>query len=99
MAEKHAVTRRLAGEYRRAGRRKKGEILDTLCSITGYSRDHAGRLLRAGPVPRDRPPRKRRARPRVYDADVLFALRRIWATLDRCVRQAAGRGPARDGWR
>ena len=82
MAERHAVTRRLAGEYRRAGKREKGEILDTLCSITGYSRDHAGRLLRAGPVPRDRPPRKRRARPRVYGADVLFALRRIWATLD-----------------
>ncbi len=56
--------------------------MDTLCSITGYSRDHAARRLRAGPAPRDKPPRRRRVRPRVYDADVLFALRRIWATLD-----------------
>ena len=81
MVEKHAVTRRLAEDYRRATKREKGEILDTLCSITGYSRDHAGRLLRAGPAPR-KPRRKKRTRPRVYDADVLFALRRIWATLD-----------------
>jgi hypothetical protein len=81
MAEKHAVTRKLAEEYRRAAKRRKGEILDTLCSITGYSRDHAARLLLAGPAQR-RQPKRRRIRPRVYDADVLFALRRIWATLD-----------------
>ncbi|MDZ4168981.1 MAG: transposase family protein [Coriobacteriia bacterium] len=81
MAEKHAVTRKLAEEYRRAAKRRRGEILDTLCSITGYNRDHAARLLRAGPPPR-KPPKRRRTRPRVYDADVLFALRRIWATLD-----------------
>ena len=81
MAEKHAVTGKLAEGYRRAGRREKGEILDTLISITGYSRDHAARLLRAGPPAKARL-RKRRTRPRVYDADVLFALRRIWATLD-----------------
>jgi len=82
MAEKHAVTRKLAEEYRRAAKGRKGEILDTLCSITGYHRDHAARLLRAGPAPRRARPRKKRIRPRVYDADVLFALRRIWATLD-----------------
>ena len=81
MAEKHAVTRALAEEYRRAAKRRKGEILDTLCSITGYSRDHAARLLRAGPTPK-RQKKRSRLRPRTYDADVLFALRRIWATLD-----------------
>jgi hypothetical protein len=81
MAEKHAVTMRLATRYRRAGRREKGEILDTLCEITGYSRGHAARLLRAGPAPRTQQ-RRRRSRPRTYDADVMFALRRIWATLD-----------------
>ena len=81
MAERHAVTRRLAEDYRRATKRQKGVILDTLCSITGYNRDHAARLLRAGP-PGPRRPNRRRARPRIYDADVLFALRRVWATLD-----------------
>jgi hypothetical protein len=82
MAEKHAVTRKLAEGYRRATKKEKGEILDTLCSITAYSRDHAARLLRAGPTPRTARPKKKRARPRIYDADVVFALRRIWATLD-----------------
>lgn len=81
MAEKHAVTRKLADGYRRATKTEKGEILDTLCSITGYSRDHAARLLRAGPPPRTQP-KRRRTRPRTYDADALFALRRLWATLD-----------------
>ena len=81
MAEKHAVTRKLAEGYRRATKKEKGEILDTLCSITAYSRDHAARLLRAGPAPRTARQKKRRTRPRVYDAEVVFALRRIWATL------------------
>ncbi|MHB1342614.1 MAG: integrase catalytic domain-containing protein [Coriobacteriia bacterium] len=74
------MTRRLAEGYRRAGKREKGEILDTLCSLSGYSRDHAGRLLRAGPPPKR--PKRRRSRARTYDAGVLFALRKVWATLD-----------------
>ncbi len=81
MAEKHAVTRKLADRYRRASKKEKGEVLDTLCEITGYNRDHAARLLRAGPPPRKKK-KKRRVRPHVYDADVLFALRKVWATLD-----------------
>jgi len=79
MAEKHTVTWKLAEGYRRAGKGEKGEILETLCPITGYSHNHATRLLRAGPASR-KPLRKKRTRPRT--ADVLFALRRIWATLD-----------------
>jgi hypothetical protein len=80
MAHKHAVSRQLAEEYRRARKKRKGEILATVCEVTGYSRDHAARLMRAGPAPRV-PVRKRR-RARTYDADVLFALKRVWATLD-----------------
>lgn len=95
MAEKHAVTRRLAEGYRRAGKKEKGAILDMLCEVTGYNRDHAARLLRAGPPP-DRPKktRKNRSRPRVYDADVLFALRKVWATLDElCGKRLAAAMP------
>lgn len=61
MAEKHAVTRRLAEGYRRAGKKEKGAILDMLCEVTGYNRDHAARLLRAGPPP-DRPKKARKNR-------------------------------------
>ncbi|MDZ4655901.1 MAG: transposase family protein [Coriobacteriia bacterium] len=96
MAEKHAVTRKLAEGYRRAGKLEKGAILDTLCSITGYSRDHAARLLRAGPPPKwpKKNPGKNRTRPRVYDVDVLFALRKVWATLDElCGKRLAAARP------
>jgi len=81
MKEKHAVTRKLSERYRRARKTEKGALIDMCCEVTGYSRDHAARLLRAGPPPK-RPTRRRRARRRTYDADVLFALRRVWATLD-----------------
>jgi hypothetical protein len=80
MEEKHAVSRQLTDRYHKAGRRGKGEMLDTLCSVCGYTRDHAARLLRAGPPKRERPRPRHRAR--TYDADVLFAQRQVWATLD-----------------
>lgn len=94
MGEKHAVSRQLADRYRRSGKKGKGEMLGMVCSVTGYSRDHAGRLLRAGPPPKTRRHRTRR-RPRTYDADVLFALRKAWATLDGiCGKRLAAAMPA-----
>lgn len=81
MSEKQAVTRKLSDRYRRAAKSEKGQMLDTLCELTGYNRDHAARLLRAGPHAR-KATKTRRVRPRVYDAEVLFALRKVWATLD-----------------
>jgi hypothetical protein len=69
-------------------------MLEIVCSVTGYSRDHVGRLLRAGPPPKTRSPRTRR-RPRTYDTDVLFALRKAWATLDGiCGKRLAAAMPA-----
>lgn len=81
MAHKHAISKQMSERYRRARKHEKGEILDTVCEVTGYSRDHAARLLRAGPRPKEHAKRKRN-RPRTYDAEFLFALRKVWATLD-----------------
>lgn len=80
MAEKRAVTRQVSERYRKARKKEKGVILEQFCLITGYNRAYAARILKGGPPPR-RAVHKRR-RPRTYDADVLFALRKIWATLD-----------------
>ncbi len=58
-------------------------MLDELCALTGYNRSSAARLVRArarGPAP----PRGGRERPRTYTAELLPALRKVWATLDRC---------------
>jgi len=46
MKEKQAVTKQLAVEYKRAGKKVKGRILDTVIELTGYNRSYAARVLR-----------------------------------------------------
>ena len=46
MKEKQAVTRELAHEYKRATKKRKGEILDSLVGLTEYHRAYAARVLR-----------------------------------------------------
>jgi len=46
MREKQAVTRQLAVKYKRATKKQKGGILDTLTDLTGYNRCYAARVLR-----------------------------------------------------
>lgn len=75
MRQKQAVTRRLAQEYQRASKERKGQLLDTLVQLTSYSRSYAARALRQ----RCRPlPPRTRHKPRTYDREVLRALGQIW---------------------
>jgi len=46
MKEKKAVTREMARKYKRATKKQKGKILDTLTGLTGYNRSYAARGLR-----------------------------------------------------
>jgi len=46
MKEKQAVTCQMAAEYKRATKKQKGQILDTLTKLTGYNRSYAVRVLR-----------------------------------------------------
>jgi hypothetical protein len=84
MGERAAVTREMAAQYRRTSKSGKSAILDQLCELTGWHRDHARRALRLvaarPPGPRKKTPRKPRA-PR-YDEAVIAALRVAWAVLD-----------------
>ena len=48
MKEKKAVTREMARKYKRATKKQKGKILDTLTGLTGYNRSYAARVLRKG---------------------------------------------------
>jgi hypothetical protein len=70
----------LAVKYRDASKELKGEILDTVCGLTGYHRDYARRALRAALRPR--PVAARASRAPKYDAEVVAALGKCWAVLN-----------------
>jgi hypothetical protein len=75
------VTASLVGRYAKATRAEKSAILDRLCAVNGWHRDHARKALRlaaAGP----RAPRRPRDPVLVYGPEVIEALRRVWAVLD-----------------
>jgi len=52
MKQKQAVTKQLALSYKRAGKKEKGKILDTVIELTGYNRSYASRVLRQRARPR-----------------------------------------------
>jgi hypothetical protein len=49
MNERKAVTRETRGEYRKAGKKEKGLILDQYVRLTGYNRKYAIRILSSPP--------------------------------------------------
>lgn len=81
MSQRKAVTRAVARRYRSASKGQKAVILDELCATTGWHRDHARKALRQALGPR-RVAMARKPRPPTYDAEVLAALRKVWAVMD-----------------
>jgi len=81
MSQRKAVTRATATRYRSASKGAKVVILDELCQLTGWHRDHARKALRGALGPR-RVVTPRKRRPPTYGEDVMVALRRVWAVMD-----------------
>lgn len=92
MKERQAVTAVVAARYRRTCKKDKKTILNEFTQVTGYNRSYAGFLLRAwGKRVRinnklvlvgDGRKKIKRDRPRVYDDNVLCALKKIWMIMD-----------------
>jgi hypothetical protein len=82
MATRKAITKALAVRYRDGSKELKGEILDTVCGLTGYHRDYARRALRSALRPRPvcpRAPRKAK-----YEPVLVAALAKCWPSAGRC---------------
>jgi hypothetical protein len=89
MSQRQAVTRQLARRYQAASKTEKATILDELCQVTGWHRDHARKALRAALTPKPVPPHvpphvppQRKPRDPIYGPEVIAALRKTWAVLD-----------------
>ena len=85
MSAKYEITRKYASQYGKASKRQRGQILDEVVGVTGWSRDNARRrLCRAGnepAAPRGRSPGKKQRAPRPfkYSYDARKVLAKVWA--------------------
>jgi transposase InsO family protein len=85
LAERRAVTKAQLARWPKATKSEKSAILDAVCQVTGWHRDHARKAIRqalaeqAAGGPR---PRRPRAPLRVYDDAAVDLLTRCWAVLD-----------------
>jgi hypothetical protein len=80
MVARKEINKAQAVRYRDGSKAEKSDILDTVCEVTGYHRDHARRALRVALTPRMPAPRAPRA-PK-YGANVVAALEKCWAVLN-----------------
>lgn len=81
LAVRRQVTNGLVSRYQKGSRAEKSAVLDQLCQVNGWHRDHARKALRvaaAGP----RPARAPREPVCKFGPQVIEALRLCWAVLD-----------------
>ena len=85
MSARLEITGKYARQYGKASKKIRGQILDEVVSVTGWSRDNARRRLRRAAndttAPRGRSPAKkqRKARPFKYSYDARRVLAKVWA--------------------
>ncbi len=83
LAQRKAVTKAQLAKWPKATRAEKGAILDAVCAVTGWHRDHARKAIRTA-LDGSEPAGPRRAREPAYryDDDAVALLLRCWAVLD-----------------
>ena len=79
VSQRKAVTKTIATRYARANKVGKGRILDELCAMTGWHRNHARKALKNALRPKV--VKARGSRPPKYGPKVVAALIFCWANL------------------
>jgi len=77
MSQRKAVTKKLAVEYGRGSKVRKGQILDQLCELNRWHRSHARKALKQALMLQV--VKKRQVKQRLYGEPVITALRFLWA--------------------
>jgi hypothetical protein len=80
-ASRYDLVRALAPRYAHVGKREKGQILDQVCQVTGYTRKHAVALLRQ-PPPAELPAKRSRRRSPSYGPAEVELLQLCWLVTD-----------------
>lgn len=85
LAARKAITQAQVGKWPKASKAERSAILDAVCEVTSWNRDHARKATRQALVDHERggPLLRRQREPvRVYGEDVIALLTRCWAALD-----------------
>lgn len=84
LAARKAITKAQLGRWPKATRAEKGQILDMVCQVTGWHRDHARKAIRIALAEQETGPRPRKPREPVrrYDDAAVELLTQCWSVLD-----------------
>lgn len=85
LAARKQVTAAQVAKWPKATKREKAAILDAVCAVTGWHRDHARKAMRTALADQARggpPPRAPRVAHHIYGPESVELLRTCWAVLD-----------------